>query len=180
MHCLPAAGAKKSQKKIKTPSRKFSEIPKNKNPPTISESSKSQKNKNPLRDPSFSDLKGIPRIYFFKDCEIWDLLVSSLQTCWKTFFWCLLTLRVNKNLISDGFGAISRQNHNGKWWISGENPLFWSILVSWNYSSPPHRKKITPWSKKYFFTENRWEMIYPASSPNLGSQLPRSAEIHRF
>ena len=58
MHCLPAAGAKNSQKKIKTPSRKFSEIQKNKNPPTISESSKSQKNKNPLRDPSFSDLKG--------------------------------------------------------------------------------------------------------------------------
>ena len=99
-------------------------------------------------------LKGIPRFHFFSDDEIWDLLVSSLQTCWKTFFWCLLTLRVNRNSISDGFGAISRQNHNGEWWISGENPLFWSILVSWNYSSPPPpRKKSTPWSRKIFFHE---------------------------
>ena len=45
-------------KKIKILVKIFGNLKKNKNPPTISESSKSQKNKNPLRDPSFSDLKG--------------------------------------------------------------------------------------------------------------------------
>ena len=103
-----------------------------------------------------SYFKGIPRFHFFRDDEIWDLIVSSLQTYWKTFFWCLLTLRVNKNSISDGFGAISRQNHNGKWWISGENPLFWAIIsADQNWCHPHPRKKTIPWSKKYFFTKNR-------------------------
>ncbi len=117
--------------------------------------------------------KGIPRFHFFSDDEIWDLIVSSLQTCWKTFFWCLLTLRVNKNSISDGFGAISRQNHNGKWWISGENPLFWAIIsADQNWCHPHPRKKSATWSRKIFFHEKSLGNDIPCKLSKSGVPTP--------
>ena len=115
-------------------------------------------------------LKGLTGSILIRNGEIWDLMVSSLETCWKTFSRCLLTFRVNKNSISNGFEPISRQNHEGH-----KTDFRWkfTILVTWNYSSPPPPwKKITPWPRKIFFHEKSLGNHIPYKLSKYGVPTP--------
>ena len=103
--------------------------------------------------------------------QIWGIYFTRTVThrsrSSENVFLVPLALRVNKNPISDGFGAVSRHNHK----ISGENPLFWPILAAENISYPPSPEKNQPLCGKNIFSRKiirKWFSLQPVQiwAPN--------------